>query len=144
MQLPIMPAAISARNRRHRERGGRFVEILLPAQLRRDADDQAANDGQHFGPPSRVVGDRLIALRHLTPIVISDSRVQRDDGRAVQICQFLPEGIAIGAGVCQHRLGVEIEVTGHLAGIIALATGQPVAEAMYVNGGAGSGNRTRV
>ena len=42
------------------------------------------------------------------------------------------------------KRGTEIEVTGRLASILALATGTPPPSEMYVNGGAGSGNRTRV
>jgi site-specific DNA recombinase len=44
--------------------------------------------------------------------------------------------------------GVAIEVTGRLAALLALARGRPAPEAhehaMYVNDGAGSGNRTRI
>ncbi|HEV2865461.1 MAG TPA: recombinase family protein [Allosphingosinicella sp.] len=42
------------------------------------------------------------------------------------------------------RRGVSIEVSGKLAGILALATGAPVPAEMYSNGGAGRGNRTLV
>ena len=40
--------------------------------------------------------------------------------------------------------GVEIEVSGRLASILALATGKEVPSAMYAAGGAGEGNRTLV
>ena len=40
--------------------------------------------------------------------------------------------------------GVNIEVSGRLATILSLATGQPVPANMYVGDGAGSGNRTRI
>ncbi|HWT12260.1 MAG TPA: recombinase family protein [Allosphingosinicella sp.] len=44
----------------------------------------------------------------------------------------------------EGKRGVSIELSGRLAGILALATGAPPPAEMYYNGGAGSGNRTRV
>jgi site-specific DNA recombinase len=43
-----------------------------------------------------------------------------------------------------RQRGVSIEVTGKLTALLALAAGEPVPEPMYGNGGAGSGDRTRI
>lgn len=40
--------------------------------------------------------------------------------------------------------GVDVAVHGRIAAILALATGAPTQDHMYVNGGAGNGDRTRV
>ena len=44
----------------------------------------------------------------------------------------------------EGRRGVEVEATGRVANMLALATGQDLHASMYVNAGAGSGDRTRI
>lgn len=44
----------------------------------------------------------------------------------------------------EGRRGVEVEATGRIANMLALATGQDLHASMYVNAGAGSGDRTRI
>lgn len=44
----------------------------------------------------------------------------------------------------EGRRGVEVEATGRVANMLALATGQDLHASMYVSAGAGSGDRTRI
>ncbi len=73
------------------------------------------------------------------------SALTRDEETRIQTAPILRRLIdRVTINPSSRPRGVEIEVSGRLASILALATGKEVPSSMYAGGGAGEGNRTLV
>ena len=125
--------------------GDEFVEIravLAKARNDRDAIAQQLADLEAFP---------VITLH---PDIAKDYREQIEelakalDGNSHAQLEAIPKLRALIGSVtvypAEGRRGVEVEATGRIANMLALAAGQPLDAAMYVNSGAGSGDRTRI
>ncbi|MBA4092287.1 MAG: recombinase family protein [Sphingobium sp.] len=125
--------------------GDEFVEIraiLSKARNDRDAIAQQMADLEAFPVITLHPGIADEYRAQVTELTIAL------DGNGHAQLEAIPKLRALIGTVtvfpAEGRRGVEVEATGRIANMLALATGQDLHASMYVNDGAGSGDRTRI
>lgn len=125
--------------------GDEFVEIraiLTKARADRDAIAQQMADLEAFPVITLHPG---IAEEYRKQVA---DLTEALDGHGEAQAEAIPKLRALIGTItvypAEGRRGVEVEATGQIANMLALATGQPLHASMYVSDGAGSGDRTRI
>ena len=125
--------------------GDEFVEIrAIRSKARNDRDviAQELNDLEAFPVITLhpgIADEYRAQIAELTKALDNDGHAQLE---AIPKLRALIGSVTIYPA--EERRGVEVECTGRVANMLALATGQHLHASMYVNAGAGSGDRTRI
>lgn len=125
--------------------GDEFVEIraiLSKARNERDAIAQQMADLEAFPVITLhpgIADEYRTQIRELTLALDGNGHAQLE---AIPKLRALIGTVTVFPA--EGRRGVEVEATGRIANMLALATGQDLHASMYVNAGAGSGDRTRI
>ena len=127
------------------EGGEEFAEIravLSKARNERDAVAQQLADLETF--PVITLHPRLADIYREQVQDLRALLEGHDHAQAEAIPKLRSLIGSVTVYPAEGRRGVEVEATGRISNMLALATGQPLDIGMYVNGGAGSGDRTRI